>query len=162
LSSEPAIRLATAADVDVIHALVEQLANSTGHQHMFRSRVADFLKYGFSGQPYFEALLAEQDGATIGLCLFFYNFSSWRGELGVYIQDLVVDRKVRARGTGRALILATVKHARERGATHLRLSVEKDNEPAIRFYESLGMNESPGERIFVVVKDDFTRMAESS
>ena len=160
MSTETVIRLATASDVGVIHALLRQLADSTGQQDRFRSHVGDFLDAGFSGDPQFEALLAEQDGAVIGLCLFFYNFSSWRGELGVYIQDLVVDRDARARGTGRALIQETVRHAQQHGATHLRLSVEQDNETAIRFYEALGLKESSSERILTAVDDDFLKLAE--
>jgi len=160
LSTEPVIRLATASDVHVIHTLVRQLADSTDQQARFKSHVDDFLKAGFSGDPQFEALLAEQDGAVIGLCLFFYNFSSWRGEPGVYIQDLVVDRQARAQGTGRALIQETVRHAQQRGATHLRLSVEQDNETAIRFYEALGLKESSNERIFTASDDDFLNLAE--
>ncbi|MDH5455895.1 MAG: GNAT family N-acetyltransferase [Gammaproteobacteria bacterium] len=162
MSPEPAIRRATAADIDVIHALLEQLASSMGQQHRFRGRAADFLRFGFSDQPHFEALLAEQDGAIIGLCLYFYNFSSWRGELGVYIQDLVVDQRVRTRGTGRALVRETVRQAQRRGATHLRLSVEKDNEGAIRFYEKIGLKQSASECIFAAVDDDFQKLAETS
>jgi ribosomal protein S18 acetylase RimI-like enzyme len=160
LSAEPVIRPATASDVGVIHALVRQLADSTGQQDRFRSHVEDFLEDGFSGDPQFEALLAEQDGAVIGLCLFFYNFSSWRGEPGVYIQDLVVDPQARARGTGRALLQETARHAQQHGATHLRLSVEQDNETAIRFYEALGLRESSNERIFTAFDDDFLNLAE--
>lgn len=160
MSTQPVIRLATASDVGVIHTLLRQLADSTGQQDRFRSHVDDFLEAGFSDDPQFEALLAEQDGTIIGLCLFFYNFSSWRGELGVYIQDLVVDRDARARGTGRALIQETVRRAQQHGATHLRLSVEQDNETAIRFYEALGLRESSNERIFTAVDDDFLKLAE--
>lgn len=159
MSAELAFRLATAADVDVIHALLLQLADSTGQQQKFHSRVEDFLKFGFSDDSQFEALLAEQDGNVIGLSLFFYNFSSWRGEPGVYIQDLVVDHEARARGTGRALLHETVRHARQHGATHLRLAVEEDNVTAIRFYEAVGLKESSSERIFAAFDNDFLNLA---
>ena len=128
MSEEFSIRSATASDVDVIHALVKQLAETTGQQHRFQSRVEDFLKFGYSDNPQFEALLAERDSTAIGLCLFFYDFSSWRGQTGVYVQDLVVDDTARARGIGRALLEETARHARQHGATHMRLTVESDNE----------------------------------
>jgi ribosomal protein S18 acetylase RimI-like enzyme len=158
LSTEPVIRLATAGDVDVIHALVQHLADSTGQQHRFLSRAEDFLKFGFSDNPQFEVLLAEQDDAVVGLCLFFYDFSSWRGELGVYIQDLVVDNAARARGTGRALLRETVRHAKQHGATHLRLTVERDNEAAIGFYEAIGLKESRNECIYTAFDGDFLNL----
>jgi ribosomal protein S18 acetylase RimI-like enzyme len=161
VSTAPQIRLATAADADVIHALVKHLADSTGQQHRFLSHVEDFLEFGFSDDPQFEALLAEDAGVVIGLCLFFYEFSSWRGQLGVYIQDLVVDQQVRARGTGRALLRETARHAQRHGATHMRLSVEQDNETAIRFYEALGMKEA-NDRVFAAFDDDFLKLVEPS
>ncbi len=162
MSTEPSIRLATADDVDAIYALVQHLADSTGQQHRFLSQVEDFIKFGFSDDPQFEALIAEQDGAVIGLSLFFYDFSSWRGELGVYIQDLVVDNEARAHGTGRALLRETVQHAKQHGATHLRLTVEQDNETAIGFYEALGLKESKSERIYAAFDGDFLNLAKKS
>jgi len=158
LSAAATIRPATAADVDAIHALVEHLAQSTGQQHRFLSRPEDFLQFGFCDDPQFEALLAEINSEVIGLCLFFYDFSSWRGELGVYIQDLVVDEAARAHGIGRALLRASARHAQEHGATHMRLSVEQDNETAIRFYASLGLRES-NDRVFAAFDDDFANLA---
>ena len=162
MSVEPTIRLAQAADAKVIHALVESLAQDLGQQHKFASQVADFLKFGFSDPPHFEALLAEQGGAAIGLSLFFYNFSTWRGELGVYVQDLVVDRGARTHGIGRDLLRATARHAQAHGATHLRLSVERDNAEAISFYERIGLEESCGESIFEAADESFRNLASTS
>lgn len=158
MSSAFSIREATAADADVIHALVRQLADITGQQHRFRSNVDDFLKYGFSEDPQFFALLAEKDGTVFGMCLYFYDFSSWRGELGVYVQDLIVDPDANVQGAGRALIQETVRRGHQHGATHLRLTVEQDNENAIRFYEHLGMKESVTERIFTAFDDDYLNL----
>lgn len=160
VNPEVTIRPATAGDVEVIHALVRHLAESTGQQHRFMSRARDFLKFGFSSDPQFEALLAEKEGVAIGLCLFFYDFSSWRGELGVYIQDLVVDAAAREHGVGRALLRKTARHARKHGATHMRLAVEQDNETAIRFYEALGLTES-NDRVFAAFDEVFENLAKS-
>ena len=106
----------------------------------------------------FEALLAEQNGAALGLALFLYTYSSWRGEPGVYIQDLVVSAQARGLGLGRQLVAATVCHAREHGATHLRLSVEHDNEQAIAFYKSIGLRHSDNEKIFEANGDAFGQL----
>jgi ribosomal protein S18 acetylase RimI-like enzyme len=156
------VRLANAADVAAIHTLLTQLADGTGQRHKLRSKAADLFKHGFSEHPAFYVLLAERAGAVLGLSLFLYLFSSWRGELGVYVQDLVVDRSARAGGVGRVLIRETVRHAKQRGATHLRLSVERDNAEAIRFYRRIGLRASDGELIFEAGQVVFERLAASS
>ena len=80
------------------------------------------------------------DGDIVGMSLFFYNFSTWRGEPGVYVQDMVVSERARGLGLGRRLLLETARHASRHGATHLRLSVDQDNAAAIGFYRSLGLD----------------------
>lgn len=161
MSEKPATRLATASDVETIHRLLQHLADSTGLRQKFISRTEDFLKFGFCDEPKFEVLLAEQGEEVVGLCLFFYNFSSWRGELGVYIQDLVVDSDVRASGIGRLLVRETARHAVGQGATHLRLSVDRDNHEAMRFYEKIGLQESADESIFAAYDGDFMNLVEA-
>ena len=161
MSEKLAIRLATASDVETIHRLLQHLADSTGLRHKFLSRPQDILKFGFSDEPRFEALLAEQGDVVVGLCLFFYNFSSWRGELGVYIQDLVVDSDVRAAGIGRLLVRETARQAHKQGATHLRLSVDRDNHKARHFYEKIGLQESADESIFAAYERDFVNLVEA-
>ncbi|MDX1518454.1 MAG: GNAT family N-acetyltransferase [Woeseiaceae bacterium] len=157
---EAVIRRATREDVDAIHELVVELAVATGMQHKVRSTAADFLAYGFGADPHFHALVAESNGRIIGLCLYFYEFSTWLGSPGLYIQDLVVRRQVRSAGLGRQLVAETVRLSRLEGATHLRLSVDVNNEGAIRFYQKLGMKSSSDERIFHAHGAAFQKLAE--
>lgn len=161
VDSDIRIRTATASDVAVIHSLLVQLADDTGLSHQLRSTENDLLQYGFSDQPRFDVLLADQDGTVLGLCLFFYTFSSWRGEVGVYVQDLVVSREARVSGVGRRLLCETARQAKRRGATHLRLSVELDNETAIRFYRRVGLRASQSERIYSADRKAFLRLADA-
>ncbi len=125
-----------------------------------KSTAADFLTHGFGTDPHFHALLAESNGRTIGLCLYFYEFSTWLGTPGIYIQDLVVRREARNSGLGRQLVAETVRLAQREGATHLRLSVDVHNEGAIRFYRNLGMTSSNDERIFHAHGTAFQNLAE--
>lgn len=104
-------------------------------------------------------MIAERHGEPIGLSLFFYNFSSWRGELGVYVQDLFVARGARGTGLGRKLIKETARVAHELGATHIRLSVETNNQEAMRFYAGIGLSLADDERIYVADGAAFAKLA---
>jgi ribosomal protein S18 acetylase RimI-like enzyme len=153
------IRLATADDASGIHGMIVELARATGLRQEVTSKPEHFLRHGAGERPAFEAYVAERDGKALGLCLFFYSFSSWRGELGVYVQDLYVSDEARGTGLGRRLIAETVRHATERGATYLRLSVARENAAAQQFYSRIGMSESGEECIYQATGPDFRRLA---
>src|SRR5690606_7691966 len=142
------IRTATADDAEHLHAMLLELARATGLRAKIRSKPEVFRKLGFRESPAFQALIAEQDGHPVWLSPSFYHFSSWRGELGVYVQDLYVASEMRGTGLGRRLLAETVRLGRTQGATHLRLSVERDNARAHRFYRKLGLKLSGSELIF--------------
>lgn len=162
-SGSPAeIRAATADDAENLHAMLLDLARVTGLREKIRSKPEDFRRLGFREKPAFQALIAEQEGRPVGLSLFFYNFSSWRGELGVYVQDLYVSAEARGAGLGRRLLVETARRGRTQGATHVRLSVERDNERAHRFYRKLGLRLSGSELIFQATGAAFERLAEAS
>lgn len=110
----------------------------------------------------FEVLLAEKAGAIVGVILYFYTFSSWRGEPGVYIQDLVVTEAARGQGLGERLLRELVCAVRERDATHLRLAVDCNNTSAIRFYERCGLASVESDFIFEIEGDDFLRLGGAS
>jgi len=158
LNAEPVIRPAAAGDVPAIHALLRELAADTGLTGKLRSRADDLLKYGFSGPPAFEGLVAELNGEILGISLFFYNFSTWRGEPGVYVQDMVVTERARGFGLGRRLLRETARHAGRNGATHLRLSVDRDNAAAVSFYRSLGLDHARREMIMEANRAAFRKL----
>ena len=153
------IRPAVAQDVDAIHALVVRLAAATGQSEKVTSTPADYLRMGFSDPVAFHALIAERQSVPVGLSLYFYDFSSWRGELGVYVQDLFVAKDVRGAGLGRRLIRETARIARDLGATHIRLSVETSNQPATQFYASMGLSLADNERIYMADGETFVKLA---
>jgi GNAT superfamily N-acetyltransferase len=99
---------------------------------------ADLLRDGFGEVPRFHALVAEWDGAPAGFALYFFNYSTWQGRPGIYLEDLFVRPSHRGRGIGTALLRAVAQIALERQCSRLVWSVLDWNEPAIRFYESLG------------------------
>ena len=154
------IRRATREDAATLHALVVALADMTGHRAKVTSTLEDFEHHGFDEPVAFEGLIAEEDGKPVGLCLFFYNFSSWRGRLGVYIQDIYVAESQRGTGLGKRLVAETVRRGKERGADHLRLSVDFENSGAHRFYEHIGMWRRDDEDIYQADGEAFETLAQ--
>ena len=157
--SDIGIRLATADDAASIHSMIVALAKATGQRQQVTSKPEHFLRHVGGARPAFEAYIAERAGRSLGLCLFFYSFSSWRGELGVYVQDLYVSDEARGSGLGRRLIAETVRHGKDRGATYLRLSVAGENTAAQEFYRAIGMSRSEDERIYQAAGAEFERLA---
>lgn len=155
------IRLAEAGDADTIHAGLLAMARAMGDADKITSTAADIRKYGFGGTPAFEVLLAELDGVFAGLCLTFPSFSTWRGEPGIYVQDLYVGDAFRGRRIGEELLRAVARRGRENGAGYLRLSVDIDNRTAAAFYERLGIAHSRNEHIHMIKGDAFDAFAMS-
>lgn len=152
------IRLANAEDAARIHALIVALARATGRREKVTSRPENFLRHGSGERPAFQAYIAERGTLPLGLCLFFYTFSSWRGDLGVYVQDLYVSDEARGCGLGRRLITETARLAKARGATHLRLAVARENTAAQKFYLAIGMSEVEDECTYQAAGSAFERL----
>ena len=81
--------------------------------------------------------LAFQDGAAAGIVTWFWAYKSFRGQRGLYVEDLYVKPQFRGQGLGRRFLSGLASRAREAGG-HLEWSVLDWNKPAIAFYESLG------------------------
>lgn len=84
------------------------------------------------------AMLAEIDGRPVGLALWFYNFSTFTGRHGLYLEDLFVEPEHRNLGIGRAFFRALAAEALAQGCPRMEWSVLDWNEPAIRFYRGIG------------------------
>lgn len=159
-AADAVIRPAVAADAASLHAMLRAIAGTTGEVDKVSSTPADLARYGFGQSPAFRALIAEADGAAVGLCLFFTTFSSWRGRLGVYVQDLYVDPGQRGGGLGRRLLAAAAAEGVRLGATHMRLSVDAANAPAAAFYRRVGFAAAEAERIQVLEGAGFAALAD--
>lgn len=83
-------------------------------------------------------LAAETDGRVVGMCTGQLVISTAEGGPAVLVEDVVVDPRHRGRGAGRALMNGLVAWAGERGATRLQLLADKNNPPALAFYDRLG------------------------
>jgi ribosomal protein S18 acetylase RimI-like enzyme len=82
--------------------------------------------------------MAEHDGQPAGFALFFYNYSTWMGRPGIYLEDLFVLPELRGRGIGKALLERVAAVALEKGCERLQWEVLDWNTPAIDFYRAMG------------------------
>lgn len=155
------LRLAVPDDAPTIHALICVLASDTGAPARVTASADDLRKAMARVPPDFEVLLAERGGRAVGLCLYFGSFSSWRGERGVYVQDIWVDAAERGRGLARRLIAETARRATRRDARYLRLAVDRGNASARRFYARLGLKHAERDRIYMATGDAFAALRQA-
>lgn len=132
------IRPARAEDCETIANLVRELAVYEKLERFAKATGEDFRRNLFGPRPYAEALMAEVDGQTVGFALMFPTFSTFRGQPGLYLEDIFVRPEHRGRGIGKALLASVASLARERGYGRVEWSVLDWNEPAIGFYRALG------------------------
>ncbi|CAN5355440.1 GNAT family N-acetyltransferase [soil metagenome] len=132
------IRKAVRTDLDQIIAFIEALADYEKLRHEVRLDRDILDSHLFGAKPMAEVLIAELDAQPVGFALFFHNFSTFEGKPGIYLEDLFVNPASRGSGAGKALLSALARLAIERGCARLEWSVLDWNEPAIRFYKSLG------------------------
>ena len=131
------IRPATSADAPVIASLVRELADYEKLLDEAKATAADFLREIESPNPVIHVLIAEWNGSPCGFALYFFNFSTFVGCPGLYLEDLFVRPAQRKHGIGRALLRALARIASQRGCGRMEWAVLDWNEPALRFYKSL-------------------------
>jgi GNAT superfamily N-acetyltransferase len=134
----PAIRNATRADASLIVDLVKELALYERAPDAAKASAIDIDKALFGAHPKVHALIAERKGEAVGFAVYFFNFSTWTGKHGLYLEDLFVRESARGKGVGKALLVRLAQIARENDCARFEWSVLDWNEPAIGFYKSLG------------------------
>lgn len=130
------IRKAQPQDCALILRFVRDLALYEKALDEVKATEADLHGLLFAEHPRVFALICEIDGKAAAFALYFYNFSSWLGRLGLYLEDLYVDPAQRGKGAGKALLQHLAKQAVAEGCGRFEWNVLDWNEPAIQFYES--------------------------
>jgi len=153
------IRAATPADRDLVFAFIRDLAE---YEKLLDDVVAtpdDVARALFAPHPRVFCDLAEWDGAAAGFALWFYNFSTFRGRHGIYLEDLFVKPAFRGKGIGKALLAQLAKRAVAEGCARVEWWVLDWNEPSIKFYESLGAIPMEEWTVFRLTGDALKRLA---
>lgn len=137
------IRAAHRDDAAAIHALVCELADYEKLRDEVDATEADLTAALFGANPRVFAELARWRGEVAGFSLWFYNYSTFRGRHGIYLEDLYVRPAFRGRGIGKALIANLAGRCVAEGLPRFQWQVLDWNTPSIRFYESLGAKLTP-------------------
>ena len=132
------IRPATPDDIPVILAFIRELAVYERAPEQAVAKPEDLLRDGWGKEPKFRVVIAEWQGAPAGFALFFYNYSTWQGRPGLYLEDLFVRPQFRGKGIGKALLLHLAGIAVRENCGRFQWQVLDWNAPAIDFYKSLG------------------------
>jgi GNAT superfamily N-acetyltransferase len=154
-----AIRTATEADIPQILAFIRALAAYERAPRAVKATEADLLRDGFGPRPFFECLIADCDGQPAGFAFYFFDYSTWMGRPGIYLEDLFVDPGVRGHGIGKALLQRVAAIALEKGCARLKWEVLDWNTPAIDFYRAMGAEFMDEWRTVRLAGDALARLA---
>ena len=131
------IRKATKNDMPSVLELIQELATFEKEPDAVVVTVDDLIRDGFSENPLFQCFVAEVDGEIIGMALFYYRFSTWKGKT-IHLEDLIVKENKRGTGAGFALYKEIIKQGKAENVRRIEWNVLDWNTPAIDFYEKSG------------------------
>ncbi|MCL6417515.1 GNAT family N-acetyltransferase [Aestuariirhabdus sp. Z084] len=155
------IRPAIEADVTIIERFVRELARYEKAEHEVKTDAEGIRSSLFGEGSPASALLCERDGIAVGYAVYFYNYSTWLGRKGLYLEDLYITPEERGSGAGKSMLRYLAKQAVEEGCGRFEWSVLDWNEPAIGFYKSLGAEPQDEWIIYRLSGDALQRFADS-
>jgi GNAT superfamily N-acetyltransferase len=135
---EVTIRNADIADAGLILHFIRELAIYEKAEHEVLATEDSIRQTIFVAGSPVDALICEMDGEAIGFAVYFYSYSTWLGKLSLFLEDLYVSPEARGAGAGKALLQHLARIALAKGCGRFEWNVLDWNEPAIRFYDSLG------------------------
>jgi GNAT superfamily N-acetyltransferase len=139
------VRTGTPADMPAVLELIKELAVFEKEPDAVVVTVNDLLRDGFGPSPMFNTFVAEHDGIIIGMALFYYRYSTWKGRT-IHLEDLIVTEGARGTGAGSALYKAVIAFGKAQGVRRIEWAVLDWNTPAVQFYERSGASVLTGWR----------------
>lgn len=156
------IRPARVEEVPVILQLIRDLATYERAPDDVTATEEQLVDVLFGERPVAEVLLAFENESPVGFAVYFYNFSTWLGRPGLYLEDLFVKPEKRGKGYGRALLVELAKIARDRGCGRMEWAVLDWNEPAIKFYRALDAKPMHEWTVFRLTGEEINKLANSA
>ncbi|KAI8918361.1 GCN5-related N-acetyltransferase [Powellomyces hirtus] len=160
------VRAATIEDCGLIHHFTTSLAEFEHALDKVEATVTSFQQTLFGPHPYAHVLFACDNGTAVGMALYFFNYSTWKGRPGLYLEDLVIAPEYRSRGVGTMLMSHVARVAVEKGCGRMEWAALDWNTPAIDFYvhkvKARQMSEWVGFRLENETLTDFAALASAS
>ena len=136
------IRPGTKKDLPQVLDLIKELAEYERAPQEVDNTIERMEQDGFGPEKVFDFLVVEENEKILGLALYYYSYSTWKGKC-IYLEDLVVTQSQRRRGVGRLLFRELMEIAKKKEARRLSWQVLEWNTPAINFYKSIGATLDP-------------------
>ena len=155
---EDNVRKATKNDADLILDFIKKLAE---YEKMENQVVAtkELLEEWIFDKKKAEVIFVLEDGKEVGFALYFYNFSTFLGKAGIYLEDLFVLPEYRKKGYGKLLLKTLAKEVHEKGMGRLEWCCLDWNTPSIEFYESLGAKMMKEWKVFRLTGEELTTLS---
>lgn len=128
------IRVGVKSDLPNILNLIKELAEYEKAPAEVEVTISEMENWGFGANKLFDFFVAEQNGAIVGLALYYYKYSTWKGKC-LFLEDIIVTEKLRGKGIGKILFDKIVEVAKNEKVRRLEWQVLDWNEPAIKFYK---------------------------
>lgn len=153
------IRETSEEDCSLILSLIKEIAE---YEKMSDEVIAteESLKESIFKNNRAEVVILELDEKAVGYALFFYNFSTFIGKSGLYLEDIFIKKEARGKGIGKEVFKFLVKKAREEGCKRMEWTCLNWNEPSIKFYKSLGAVPMDEWTIYRLTEKEINRLSE--
>lgn len=131
------IRKGAPADMPAVLALIQELAVFEREPNAVVVTATDLVRDGFQENPLFYTFVAEVNGEIVGMALFYYRYSTWKGKT-IHLEDLILKENYRKQGIGFDLYQKVIETGSREGVRRIEWNVLDWNTPAINFYEKTG------------------------
>ena len=155
-----AIRQAEPGDEGLVLGFITKLADYEKLRHQVTATEADIAEALFGATPHCTCDLAFWNGEPAGFALWFYNFSTFAGKAGIYLEDLFVEPHLRGHGIGKALLRHLARRCVADGMPRLQWWVLNWNKPSIDFYTSIGAKPQDEWTVYRVSGPDLEALAQ--
>lgn len=155
------VRKAVPEDAELILSFITELARYEKAEHQVLATHERILESLFSKDATAKALICSLDDKPIGYAVYFYNYSTWLGKNGLYLEDLYISQDQRNCGAGKFLLKYLAQLAVKNGCGRFEWCVLVWNEPAINFYEKIGAKAQNGWVIYRLTGDALTSFAKA-
>jgi GNAT superfamily N-acetyltransferase len=153
------IKKAEEKDISQIIALIQEFAEYENLSQYCEVTEEKLKSAMFGENPCVEGLIAFDGEIAVAYALFYPNFASFRGQRGLYLEDIYIRENYRKHGIGEAMLKYLARLAKERGCVRIDFQVLDWNMPAINFYKKHGAEMDASERHFKFTDEAFKKLA---